>query len=112
VKNILRVQKDYDIKKWKCSINEKWAPCFVGYNIHEGLRNGITLQDTMSSLGGKSSIKHPLHVVKCTFCRIKIMQIRGVGYKDVVQALLPYRNVTKMFLPTFYFKNIFHTSKY
>jgi hypothetical protein len=33
--------------------------------------------------------------------------IRGVGYMDVVEALLPYRNATKTFL-----EKIFHTSKY
>jgi hypothetical protein len=29
---------------------------------------------------------------------------RGVRYKDVVEALLPYRNATKIFLPIFNFE--------
>jgi hypothetical protein len=37
---------------------------------------------------------------------------RGIGYMDVVEALLPYRNATKIFLPIFDFEKIFHTSKY
>jgi hypothetical protein len=37
---------------------------------------------------------------------------RGVRYMDVVEALLPYRNATKIFLPIFDFKIIFHASKY
>jgi hypothetical protein len=37
---------------------------------------------------------------------------RGVGYMDVVEALLPYRNATKTFLPIFHLEKIFHTSKH
>jgi hypothetical protein len=37
---------------------------------------------------------------------------RGVGYMDVVGALLPYRNATKIFLPIFDLEKVFHTSKY
>jgi hypothetical protein len=36
----------------------------------------------------------------------------GVGYMDVVEALLPYKNATKIFLPIFDFEKIFYTSKY
>jgi hypothetical protein len=38
--------------------------------------------------------------------------VRCVGYMDVVEALLPYRNATKIFLPLFDLEKIFHTSKY
>jgi hypothetical protein len=37
---------------------------------------------------------------------------RGLGYMDVVEALLPYRNTAKTFLPIFDLEKIFHTSKY
>jgi hypothetical protein len=37
--------------------------------------------------------------------------IRGVGYMDVEEALLPYRNATKTFLSIFNLEKIFHTSK-
>jgi hypothetical protein len=40
------------------------------------------------------------------------VSIRGVGYIDVVEALFLYRNATKIVLPLFDIKKIFHTSKY
>jgi hypothetical protein len=33
----------------------------------------------------------------------------GIGHMDVVEALLPYRNATKIFLSVFYLEKIFHT---
>jgi hypothetical protein len=35
-----------------------------------------------------------------------------VWYMDVVEAILPYRNATKTFLPIFDLGRIFHTSRY
>jgi hypothetical protein len=43
---------------------------------------------------------------------IHMVCTRGMGYMDVVEALLPHRNVSKIFLPIFDFEKIFHTSKY
>jgi hypothetical protein len=37
---------------------------------------------------------------------------RGVGYMDVVEALLLCRNATKIFWQFFNLEKIFHTSKY
>jgi hypothetical protein len=34
------------------------------------------------------------------------------GYGGSIASLIPYRNATKIFLPIFDFKKIFHTSKY
>jgi hypothetical protein len=43
-------------------------------------------------------------------CRWENYCIRGVGYVDVVEALLPYRNATNIISANL--KKMFHTSKY
>jgi hypothetical protein len=37
---------------------------------------------------------------------------RGVGYMDVEEALLPYRNAAETLLPIFDLEKTFHSSKY
>jgi hypothetical protein len=36
----------------------------MGYNLHDRLRNGIILEDTMRGLEGKRWIKHQVYVAK------------------------------------------------
>jgi hypothetical protein len=48
-------------------------------------------------------------MTNCILSNSLIFKIRGVGYMNVVEALLPYGNATKTFQPIFDLEKIFHT---
>jgi hypothetical protein len=73
--------------------------CFLEYRIMGKVQKPIDSECYSPS-------SEPFRIKQYTFYN------SGVRYMDVVEALLPYRNATKTFLPIFDLVKISRTSKY